>query len=105
MGQSVGKVGDALQAMIVVSEVFLKVGEIDDFTFLEVGVGQGCCKSFWVFIGSTASSSSTIVPLSSWRGATAPKRCRIAVTIGVSIKGEFHTGFGGTALRVNELKK
>ena len=44
----------ALLAVIVVSEVFLKVGNIYDFTLLKVCVVHGRCKSFGVRISSTA---------------------------------------------------
>ena len=38
----------ALLTMVVVSEVFLKVGYIYDFAFFEVCVVHGRCKSFRV---------------------------------------------------------
>ena len=108
--------------MVIVSEIFLKVRDVDYLTIREFGVRQGSCKSFRVGIGPTActssgwfsiiddrthptSSSSTVVPLPSWRAATAPKRCRITVTVGITIKREFYTSLSCTALRVNKLEK
>ena len=38
----------ALLAVVVVSEVFLKIGDIYDFAFLKVCVVHGRCKSFGV---------------------------------------------------------
>ena len=38
----------ALLAVVVVSEVFLEVGYIHDFAFLEACVVHGRCKSFGV---------------------------------------------------------
>ena len=38
----------ALLAVVVVSEVFLKVGNIYDFAFFKVCVVHGRCKSFGV---------------------------------------------------------
>ena len=37
-----------LLAMVVISEVFFKVGNVYDFAFFEVCVVHGCCKSFRV---------------------------------------------------------
>ena len=38
----------ALLAVVVVAEVFLKIGDIYDFAFFEVCVVHGRCKSFGV---------------------------------------------------------
>jgi hypothetical protein len=110
--------------MVIVSEIFLKIRDVDYFTIRELGVRQGSCKSFRVGIGPTActssgwfvddslhdrtyptSSSSTVVPLPGWRAATAPKRCQSTVTVGIAVEREFYTSLSCTALRVNKLKK
>ena len=37
-----------LLAMVVISEVFFKVGNVNDFAFFEIRVVHGRCKSFRV---------------------------------------------------------
>ena len=38
----------ASYAMVIVPEIFLEVGNIDDFAFLEVGILVACCEAFWI---------------------------------------------------------